>query len=353
MCSYLTSRTWISRPTANTFMPLTAKITSRNRCGQARLTHRLGLPSLLSCTPTRCARPAVCAVSGGATASVRSAASPANWAAGSDSGGMAEIFSAYGAILGAGCKGADRRRLLFSGPSPPRRPRGELVAETAPSSDALSRPSRSPQLARDRNRSSRSRAKQRRCHPSTQGRQSASATFAGSSSNREARERARTLLPALLPCVGPGLGVARQIPTRTLRWPDPVFSVVFGAVTRWRSRILLSWTESPGPRAGIRDHGDVQKQAYDLQICRAAYRNRTDDLRITRRVRAIHRCPDGHTCPARAASQSPCVHSGPGPLLANPLAPPIPAAAPTALHPGRAAPGRPLSGPHARRVCGR
>ena len=31
----------------------------------------------------------------------------------------------------------------------------------------------------------------------------------------------------------------------------------------------------------------------------AAYRNRTDDLRITRRIRAVHSCPDGHNRPAR------------------------------------------------------
>ena len=48
-----------------------------------------------------------------------------------------------------------------------------------------------------------------------------------------------------------------------------------------RSRILSSWTGSLGPRAWIHDHGDRQKLASDLQICRAAYRNRTDDLRIT------------------------------------------------------------------------
>jgi hypothetical protein len=102
--------------------------------------------------------------------------------------------------------------------------------------------------------------------------------------------------------------------------------------------------ESPGPRARVRDHRNTQNRASELQLCRAAYRNRTDDLRITRRIRVVHSCPDGHTCPARAASQSPFVRSGPGPLLANPLAPPISAAAPTAPHPGRAALGRPPPG---------
>jgi hypothetical protein len=49
-----------------------------------------------------------------------------------------------------------------------------------------------------------------------------------------------------------------------------------------RGRIGLSWTESLGPRPRIRDHGDAQKWASELQRFRAAYRNRTDDLRITR-----------------------------------------------------------------------
>ncbi len=42
------------------------------------------------------------------------------------------------------------------------------------------------------------------------------------------------------------------------------------------------WTGSLGPRVGIRDHCGAQKWASDLQRFRAAYRNRTDDLRITR-----------------------------------------------------------------------
>jgi hypothetical protein len=97
-----------------------------------------------------------------------------------------------------------------------------------------------------------------------------------------------------------------------------------------------SRTESPGPRAWTRDHGNAQNKASDLQLCRAAYRNRTDDLRITRRITAVHSCSDDHTCPARATPQSSCVRGCPRPLLANPLARLIPAAAPTAPHPGRA-----------------
>ena len=46
--------------------------------------------------------------------------------------------------------------------------------------------------------------------------------------------------------------------------------------------IALSWTESLGPRPMIRNHGTAQNKASDLEFCRAAYRNRTDDLRITR-----------------------------------------------------------------------
>jgi hypothetical protein len=84
----------------------------------------------------------------------------------------------------------------------------------------------------------------------------------------------------------------------------------------------------------------------------AAYRNRTDDLRITRRIRAVHGCPGSRICPARLAPHSIGVRGCPGPLLADPLALSIPAVAPMALHPGRAAPGRP-AGPHARRVRGR
>ena len=60
--------------------------------------------------------------------------------------------------------------------------------------------------------------------------------------------------------------------------------------------IALSWTESLGPRPMIRNHGNTQNKASDLQLCRAAYRNRTDDLRITRgthRGCACASCTDG------------------------------------------------------------
>ena len=51
------------------------------------------------------------------------------------------------------------------------------------------------------------------------------------------------------------------------------------------NEIALSWTESLGPRPMIRNHGTAQNKASDLEFCRAAYRNRTDDLRITRGMR--------------------------------------------------------------------
>src|SRR5690348_1345475 len=47
---------------------------------------------------------------------------------------------------------------------------------------------------------------------------------------------------------------------------------------------------------------------------------RTDDLRITRRLTAVHGRPDGHTCPARPASRYARVRGSPGSLLATTLA---------------------------------
>jgi hypothetical protein len=52
----------------------------------------------------------------------------------------------------------------------------------------------------------------------------------------------------------------------------------------------------------------------------AAYRNRTDDLRITRRIQAVHRCPQDHSCPDRRGAHSSQVQGRPGSLLADPLA---------------------------------
>src|SRR6516164_9453630 len=71
--------------------------------------------------------------------------------------------------------------------------------------------------------------------------------------------------------------------SRLARSEDPpVFAVrVLWSPAR-RTEACFSWTESLGPRAGIRGHCDAQKWASDLQRYRAAYRNRTDDLRITR-----------------------------------------------------------------------
>ena len=52
----------------------------------------------------------------------------------------------------------------------------------------------------------------------------------------------------------------------------------------------------------------------------AAYRNRTDDLRITRRIRGVQCRPPGYSCPARRISRSGRVHGHPGLPLANLLA---------------------------------
>jgi hypothetical protein len=80
------------------------------------------------------------------------------------------------------------------------------------------------------------------------------------------------------------------------------------------------------------------------------HRNRTDDLRITRRITAVHGRPDGHTCPARAASRYARVRGSPGSLLANPLARSARDHPPVAHPPGRVAPGSAPAEPHARRV---
>jgi hypothetical protein len=54
----------------------------------------------------------------------------------------------------------------------------------------------------------------------------------------------------------------------------------------------------------------------------AAYRNRTDDLRITRRIPTVHHRPVGHSRPAREAPRSAHVQSHAELLLADPLARP-------------------------------
>src|SRR5215468_10394154 len=45
---------------------------------------------------------------------------------------------------------------------------------------------------------------------------------------------------------------------------------------------MPSWTEQLGPRSQIHDHDSHSETGSDLRTLRAAYRNRTDDLRITR-----------------------------------------------------------------------
>jgi hypothetical protein len=70
----------------------------------------------------------------------------------------------------------------------------------------------------------------------------------------------------------------------------------------------------------------------------AAYRNRTDDLRITRRIQAVHRSPPGHSSPAREGARSSRVQGRPGSLLASPLA--RTAGGSALLHPPRAGSAR-------------
>jgi hypothetical protein len=43
-----------------------------------------------------------------------------------------------------------------------------------------------------------------------------------------------------------------------------------------------AWNGSFVPRFRFTIRPDLEKCTSDLQVCRAAYRNRTDDLRITR-----------------------------------------------------------------------
>jgi hypothetical protein len=53
-------------------------------------------------------------------------------------------------------------------------------------------------------------------------------------------------------------------------------------IARSRSRLLPPWNGSFVPRSWFAIRTDQRKCASKLQIFRAAYRNRTDDLRITR-----------------------------------------------------------------------
>src|ERR1700761_9009333 len=79
----------------------------------------------------------------------------------------------------------------------------------------------------------------------------------------------------------------------------------------------------------------------------AAYRNRTDDLRITRTARGVHGRPLGHSKPVRTISGSAGVHGDPGMLLADALAA---SAWPSGVQAAPRWVGPP--GPHARRVRG-
>src|SRR5262249_29236984 len=72
----------------------------------------------------------------------------------------------------------------------------------------------------------------------------------------------------------------------------------------------------------IHDHDRCPERSSDLHTLEAAYRNRTDDLRITRRIPTVHHRPVGHSRPAREAPRSAHVQGHAELLLADPLARP-------------------------------
>jgi hypothetical protein len=86
--------------------------------------------------------------------------------------------------------------------------------------------------------------------------------------------------------------------------------------------------------AGSGENANASSGTWTPRACASARRRRNRSWN-GRRLRGT--CPR----PARVASQSTRARDGPGSLLANPLARSIRAAAPTAAHPGRTAPGRP------------
>ena len=88
--------------------------------------------------------------------------------------------------------------------------------------------------------------------------------------------RGRRISPSL-----PAVVEREQEPPRRIR---NIFGIYSACLTtaRWRAGILLSWNGSLVPRFRFATTPDQQKHDPDLQINRAAYRNRTDDLRITR-----------------------------------------------------------------------
>ena len=67
-----------------------------------------------------------------------------------------------------------------------------------------------------------------------------------------------------------------------------------------RGDISRSWNGTPVPRPTPATRRTRQKPCSELQICQAAYRNRTDDLRITRRITVVHDCLPVTSRPGRA-----------------------------------------------------
>jgi hypothetical protein len=107
--------------------------------------------------------------------------------------------------------------------------------------------------------------------------------------------------------------------------------VLSGASGSLRTRQLLDLTlrdhSSPIASAAYRRRGmtasfheALNRVPKYMLLPGAACRNRTDDLRITRRMRVVHGRPVSHSAPARRGSRSEHVRDHPGLLLANALA---------------------------------
>ena len=84
-------------------------------------------------------------------------------------------------------------------------------------------------------------------------------------------------------------------------------------------RTELVVAQDRGAQRHLPDEEHAAQRQHGEETTKVHRRNRTDDLRITRRIRAVHGRPGGHTC-LLAASRSARVRGSPGPLLANPLA---------------------------------
>ena len=136
----------------------------------------------------------------------------------------------------------------------------------------------------------------------------------------------------------PAVPAARRSATapRSVRWPSPQHprppppryqaSAACNPGTGTRG-----FQHLPGSHSVYRAHTPaistpaVTKKAPSLigrglSVVGAAYRNRTDDLRITRRIPPVQRRPRSHSSPVRLPPRSTRVPACPWPLLADPLA---------------------------------